>query len=128
MLRRVVKFPNYGRLHAIKHSSQHGFRRLPDDTEDCSGDDKADDGIGERVTHPHSERTKDNCQTGEPVGSCMVSIGDQSRAVNLASDANTKNRHGLIAQEADDASSGKPTELHDWTGMNDAVDCFVSGY
>ena len=44
------------------------------------------------VTHRHSERTKDNCQTGEPVGSCMVSIGDQRRAVNLASDANTKNR------------------------------------
>ena len=128
MLRRVAKLTNCGRLHAIKHSGQHGFRRLPDDTEDCSGDDKADDGIGERVTHPHSERAKDNCQTGEPVGSCMVSIGDQRRAVNLPSDANTKSRHGLIAQEADNASSGKPTELHDRTGMNDAVDCFVSGY
>ena len=40
MLRRVAKLANYGRLHAIKHSSQHGFRRLPDDTKDCSGDEQ----------------------------------------------------------------------------------------
>src|SRR4029077_17307751 len=127
MLRRVVKFPNYGRLHAIEHSSQHGFRRLPDDTKDCRGDSKADEGIRERVTHPHTKRAKDNCQAGEPISTRMVAVGDQRRAVNLLSDANAKPRHGLVAQKADNASSGKPAELHDRVGMNDAVDRFISG-
>ena len=41
----------------------------------------------------------------------MVAIGNQSRAINLTSDPNAEYRHGLVAQEANDACGGKPPEL-----------------
>jgi hypothetical protein len=56
----------------------------------------------------------------------MVAIGDQRRAVDLPSDADAKHRHGLVAQKADHAGGGKPAELYDLAGVDDAVDGLIA--
>jgi hypothetical protein len=97
------------RLDAIEHPGEHGLGRLPDDPKDYGGYDEADDRVGERVSHPHTKRAKDHRQASEPVGSRMVAIGDQCRAVDLSANADAEHRHSLVAQKADHASGGKPT-------------------
>ena len=56
----------------------------------------------------------------------MVAIGNQSRAINLTSDPNAEYRHGLVAQEANDACGGKPPELRNRLRIEEAVDSLVT--
>jgi len=127
MLRRMAKLADCGTLDAVKHPRQHGLCRLPDDAKDHGGDDKADDRVGKRVSQPHAKRAKDDRQAGEAVGSRMITIGDQGRAVDLPSDADAKHGYRLVAQKTDHASGGKPAELRNRAGVDDAVDGLVAG-
>jgi hypothetical protein len=81
VLRRLTKFACNTMLDAIEHPRQHGLAGLPDDPEDCSSDDEANDGVGEGVSHPHAESAEDDRQTCKPIGPGVVAIGYERRAV-----------------------------------------------
>lgn len=108
MLRRVPQFAYDLRIDTVKHPRQHTLSRLPDDPEDHDSDDQADDWVGERVSHPRSDRPGDDSQAGETVRPGMVAVGNQRSAVDLAADLNAKHGDNLVPDESDRAGGGKP--------------------
>ena len=67
-----------------EHTGQHGRGRLQDDAEDGDGDEQANDGIGKRKTEPDTGGTQDDSEAREAVCACMIAVGNQGRAVDLA--------------------------------------------
>jgi hypothetical protein len=76
MLSRMINFLERSRLDAVEHSREHRLRRLPDDSKDGDGDEKSDDGISERETHPNADCPYDDREASQSVGSGMVTVGD----------------------------------------------------
>ena len=128
MLRRMLKFVDHGRIDAVQHARNDGSGGLPDDPEDGDGDKQADDGIGQRVAQPDARRPEDDGEAGDPVRAGVESVRDQGGAVHLTPDANTEHRHGLVADEADNAGHGQPAELLHRLRMQQARDRLVAGH
>ncbi len=114
------------RLHAIEHTRQHRFRGLPDDAEDGYRDEQANDRVGEGEAGPHAYRPDDNGKARQPVGACMVAVGNQRCALDFAADADAKNRHHFVAEKTDDTSNAHPEQLRNRLRVNQAVDRLVA--
>ena len=103
MLGRMPEFLDHVGLDAVEASGDHCSRRLPDDAEDGDRDEKTDDRVGQRKAEPHTKRTQNHGQTGQPVCAGVIAVGDQRGAVHLATDLDAEDRDRLVADEADHA-------------------------
>ncbi len=116
------------RLRAIERPHEDGPRRLPDDAEDHQRDDATDDGVGQRETQPDADGARHDGEARQPVDPRVVAVGDQRRAVDLATHADAEGRHGLVAEEADHAGCRHGGGQADGLRMDQALDRFVAGH
>jgi hypothetical protein len=54
MERGVPDFLDHVRIDAVEHAYENGFAALNDNAEDRGCDQKADNGVGERIAEPHA--------------------------------------------------------------------------
>src|SRR5436853_78458 len=95
VLGRVTNFLDGAGLHPIEHALEHRARRLPDDNENSSGDEQADNRVCERVAKPNTGRPGYDGKAGQTVRACMITIDNESSAIDLPSNSNAEHRHGL---------------------------------
>ncbi len=126
MLAGVDHLVDDARFHTVQHARQHGARRLPHDAENGEGDQDADDGIREGETEPNAESAGYYRQAREAVHPGVITVRDQSRAVDLASDPDAEHGDSFVPDEADQAGNGNPAKQRDGLGMKQAVDGLIA--
>src|SRR5882757_2130686 len=87
-------------IDAIQASRNDRLGGLPDDAKNRERDEKADDGIGKRKARPDTRGSEHNGQARKAIGSGVIAVGDECRAVHGLADANAEHRDGLVADEA----------------------------
>ncbi len=83
--------------------------------------------MGSASGNPSQTRTRNDRQACEAVGAPMITIGDESHAVDFAPDPNAKHRHGFVADESDDAGGNHPRNETDALRVDQALDCLITG-
>src|SRR5438067_936757 len=84
---------------------------VPRDLEDHGGDHQADDRIGEAEAECDDGRACDYAEADEAVDARMVSVGDESRAVQPAPCSEPNLGCDLVADEADQAGGREEPEV-----------------
>ena len=72
-------------------------RDLEDHPRDHDGDDRVREGEAER----HENGAQQDAEADDPVGSRVIAVGNQCRAVQAAASAEAHLRRDLVAGEAD---------------------------
>ena len=91
-------------LHAIEKADEDSFAGLPNDDENRRGDDKAHNGVSERVAQPHAPGSEKDSKAGPTVRSRMVAVCDQGGAAYLPAHPDAKDGDGFVADKADQRS------------------------
>src|SRR5213080_2147917 len=95
----MANFINDMRIDTIKHSCGDLLSALDDDSKNRNGNDQPDNRVSERVAKPYAKHTDEHCQAGPAVDPCVITVGDQRRAADPASNANAENSDRFVAKK-----------------------------
>jgi len=88
-------------VYPVKQTSEDTLAGFPYDVEDGHGNEKTNDGVRQRQAQPDSDGPEKNGQTGQPIDTSVMAIGNERCTADLSANPKTKLRHNFIAEETD---------------------------
>jgi hypothetical protein len=100
----------------------HGAPGVPGDAEDERGDREPDQRVGDRGAEGDDDGAGEDPEADPGVGTGVVAVRDQRRAVEPASRSAADDSRDPVAEEADDSRRGKREELGWGLGVDQSGD------
>ena len=89
---------------------------IPGDPEDHDRDQQTDDRVANLPAESNEGRTHDDSQGDEAVHAGMLSVSNEGGAAQSLARVQTDTRGQFVAQEADEAGSGKRPQIESSSG------------
>lgn len=114
------------RFDPIEQTDEDRGCGLPNDPQDHHGDCKTNDWIGPRKAQFHRNRSRGDRKTRQAIDPRMITVSDQSRAMNLATRPDPDEGCDLIRNEANHTGDRDRTQSRDRLRLDQPPRRFVS--